>query len=202
MGRLRLTLPAMVAVVAAALIAAPAASANTTLGPWAGGNQGDFETCGTTWANYSNTVTMVVSPENFDGSYNVTANESGTFTSLAGQSPGACAPDTTGGTTIVKNVVGHLTGSYKFYVTGGTFNPAGACDTTCETAAANVDYGPFVTAYFGGGAQWTAAVNDIVSKWHATSANSVLTHNSYTAYWPAGTFSSNPLSALGDISID
>jgi hypothetical protein len=190
--------------VGGSLYAAQAASANTVIGPGPAVASNDYETCGNTWANTTQIPKFIVSPENFDGSYNVTVQLSIKFTSLAGQSPGACAPDTTGGSTILANVKGGGTGQYKFYVTGGTFNPSATCDTTCFSQGSFGNEGPFTTAFFGPDATWTAAVPDILGIWHYSSGNSVLVQNSYTASWPNGTFYVGvplfPVSASGDIA--
>ena len=207
MGMLRLSTRRAVAatlslVVGAGLVGAQAASANTTIGPGPVVAANEFETCGNIWANTADTPKFIVSPQNFDGSYNVTLKLAIKFTSLAGQSPGACLPDTTGGTTILANVKGSGSGELKFSVTGGTFDPAGTCDNSCYTNAVFYNEGPFTAAFFGPDATWTQAVPSITSTYRFRSANSVLVHNSYNSLWPSGGFGTPAFSAFGDISID
>jgi hypothetical protein len=193
--------------VGASLFAAQAASANTTVGPYpATIGWSDGGTCSSPviWAAMSGvSVKFVVSPENFDGSYNVTGTASGTFTSqYTGPSPGSCAPDTTGGTSIVKNVKGHVTFVVKFFVTGGTFDAGATCDTNCANAfSVGNDMGPFTTAFFGAGATWTAAVDPFQGFERFTSTNTVLVHKLFGWDIVQGGFGSyeNP---TGDISID
>jgi hypothetical protein len=192
-----------VVMIGASLVAAQAASANTVIGPGPVVPFDDFETCGNQWANTTNTPKFIVGPQNFDGSYNVTLQLAIKFTSVAGQSPGACAPDTTGGSTILNNVKGGGSGQLKFSVTGGTFDPGATCDTNCYTEAVYYDEGPFTTAFFGAGATWTPAVSSITSTYRFSSGNSVLVHNSYNSLWPSGGFNAtSPFSAFGDISTD
>src|SRR5438105_4893658 len=145
-------------VVGAGLVGAQSASANSTIGPGPVGPFLEVETCGTMWANETATPSFVVSPQNFDGSYNVTLNLAIKFSTITGQSPGACLPDTTGGQTIINNVKGGGSGQLKFSVTGGTFDPGATCDASCYSSALNYDMGPFTAAFFGGGATWAQAV--------------------------------------------
>jgi hypothetical protein len=67
----------------------------------------------------------------------------GTFTTLAGQSPGACeTTDTNHGHVVTPGTAGTLRGFIVGIVTGGTFNPAATCATDCFRAT-------FVSSFFG-----------------------------------------------------
>jgi hypothetical protein len=196
-----------VMMIGASLVAAQAASANTTIGPGPASTFSEVETCGTQWANETATPKFIVSPQNFDGSYNVTLQLAIKFSTIAGQSPGACAPDTTGGTTLLNNIKGGGSGQLKFSVTGGTFDPGvpplATCDANCYSSAVNYDMGPFTTAFFGDGATWTQAVPSILSTFNYQSPNTVLVHNLYHSLWNSGGFGYPPaFLATGDISID
>jgi len=201
----RRTAAAVVCVVmtGASLVVAQAASASTTIGPGPATNFVEGETCGNVWANQTATPKFIVSAQNFDGSYNVTLQMAIKFSTIAGESPGACAPDTTGGQTLLNNVKGTGSAVLKFYVTGGTFDSGATCDAGCYNSAVNFDEGPFTTAFFGANATWTQAVPAIISPFTYRSTNTVLVHNYYHSLWNSGGFAFAPPGfATGDISID
>ena len=110
-------------------------------------NDPDSGTCGITWAN-----------DQFDRIFTVNAKntavfsvqfKNGSFVTVGGPSPNACASGTNNGSTVAAGVVGTLSGSYtNVVVTGGTFNPHATCNnTTCGTTAGFVAtvYGPTAT---------------------------------------------------------
>jgi len=86
----------------------------------------DNGSCGNTWANDTETRTYSVK-DNGDGTFTLRRSEKGTFTTLAGQSPGAC--DTTGkhGALVTAGVQGKFEGYLVGTVTATSFNPNAIC---------------------------------------------------------------------------
>jgi hypothetical protein len=121
----------------------------------------DNGSCGSPWANDVIQRTFAVK-KNEDGSYTLTRFDRGTFTTLAGVSPGAC--DTTGnhGHTVRAGVTGKFVGYLRGTVTGGTFNPNATCaaGTNCGFTDA------FVTTFFGGGATFSCFTNSADCKFN------------------------------------
>src|SRR5215831_823091 len=109
----------------------------------------DSGTCGNNWAN--DTLHRVYKvKQNSDGTFTLVAFDRGTFTTVAGQSPGACDTNDPGhGATVTAGITGVVVGFVAETVTG-TFNPTATCATPCDRAA-------FVTAHFG-------AVTPVVQK--------------------------------------
>ena len=106
----------------------------------------DSGTCGNDWANDTIKRTYVVKKAD-DGTYRVIAFDRGTFTTLAGKSPGSCDPaNPHHGTTVTAGIQGHMGGFAVEKVTGGTFNAHATCATVCDRSA-------FVAAFFGASAQ-------------------------------------------------
>lgn len=113
-------------------------------------NDQDSGTCGNTWAIDSfnrvftvNSRDSAVFYENF---------QAGHFTTVAGQSPEACASGVDNGNTVGDGIKGIFSGGYfHVAVTGGAFNNqatcgiagSGTCDTTDEFVA--TVYGPNAT---------------------------------------------------------
>ena len=108
---------------------------------------------GAPWATDVVKRTFIVK-QNRDGSATLTRRDRGTFTTLAGASPGAC--DTTGkhGMTIRAGVTGKLVGSITGKVTGGTFNRNATC-TGADCGFTDV----FLTTFFGPNAKFSCFEN-------------------------------------------
>lgn len=102
----------------------------------------------TPWANDVVTRTYVVHASH-NGTFRVTRRDKGTFTTLAGPSPGSC-PNVKGrhGTTVRAGVTGRLNGYLTGTVSGGTFNPKATCVAACFTDT-------FITTFFGSGATFS-----------------------------------------------
>lgn len=106
----------------------------------------DSGTCGNNWANDALKRTYTVGKD-ADGSYRLVAFDRGSFTTVAGQSPGACdTNDPHHGATVTAGIAGHMGGFVAEQITGGTFNSHATCATVCDRSA-------FVAAFFGSSAQ-------------------------------------------------
>jgi hypothetical protein len=117
-------------------------------GPYASSST-DEGTCGNTWANdtFNRAYTVKTKPT-AEGKYNVVEQfKKGTFTTLAGQSPGACQSGTDNGSTLSGTVTGKMQGSFSLVVSGGTYNSGATCSSQCITSE-------FVAAFFGAGATY------------------------------------------------
>jgi hypothetical protein len=101
----------------------------------------DSGTCGNDWAN--DTLKRVYKvTQNHDGSFTLVAFDRGTFTTVAGQSPGACETgDSHHGATVTAGVTGGVVGFVAEKLTG-TFNATATCAAVCNRDA-------FVAAHFG-----------------------------------------------------
>jgi hypothetical protein len=85
--------------------------------------------------------------KNKDGSYRLRRVDKGTFTTIAGNSPGNCAANKSKhGQLIRAGVTGRFGGYLEGTITGGTFNK----NATCPVAACFTS--DFITAFFGAGA--------------------------------------------------
>lgn len=116
----------------------------------------DSGTCGNTWANdVMDRVYKVDTVPDADGIYTVVEEfKRGTFTTVAGQSPGACqdAPRPTGnGNTVPDGLTGKMHGSFVIVVTGGTYDPDATCEAPCYTTT-------FVANVFGASATLTTPI--------------------------------------------
>lgn len=120
----------------------------------------DNGSCGNAWATDVVKRTFLVKA-NEDGSYTLTRRDRGRFTTLAGQSPGAC--DTSGrhGRTIRAGVKGRMVGYLRGTVTGGTFNPNATC-TGPDCGFTDV----FLATFFGPGAQFSCWTNSTDCKFN------------------------------------
>lgn len=150
----RIAIAAAAATMAALVIAASAwGSAAQHFGPYAS-NSPDSGTCGNTWANdVFNRLYTVKTKPNKDGTYSVVEQfKNGTFTTIVGQSPGAC--DTDPGGTLSGTVTGKMQGSFTLVVSGGTYNAGGTCSAPCYTSE-------FVAAVFGAGATYEVPSYDL-----------------------------------------
>ena len=85
--------------------------------------------------------------KNSDGSYRLRRVDKGTFTTVAGKSPGNCtANKSKHGQLIRAGVTGRFGGYLEGTITGGTFNKNATCPVSaCFTS-------DFITAFFGAGA--------------------------------------------------
>ena len=85
--------------------------------------------------------------KNSDGSYRLRRVDKGTFTTIAGNSPGNCAANKSKhGQLIRAGVTGRFGGYLEGTITGGTFNKNATCPVSaCFTS-------DFITAFFGAGA--------------------------------------------------
>jgi hypothetical protein len=84
--------------------------------------------------------------KNKDGSYRLRRVDKGTFTTVAGKSPGNCAANKSKhGLLIGAGVKGRFGGYLEGTITGGAFNKNATCATACFT-------GDFISAFFGSGA--------------------------------------------------
>ena len=149
----RIAIAAIAAMMVALAIAANAwGSAAQHFGPYAS-NSPDEGTCGNTWANdtFDRLYTVKTKPKN--GAYSVVEQfKNGTFTTLAGPSPGACG--TNPGGTLSGTVTGKMQGSFSLVVSGGTYNSGAACALPCYTSE-------FVADFFGGGATYEVTSYDL-----------------------------------------
>jgi hypothetical protein len=114
----------------------------------------DGGSCGATWATLSETRTYSVK-DNGDGTFTLMRRDVGTFTTLAGKSPGAC--DTTGkhGQTVAAGVTGTFGGYLVGTVTSSSFNPKATCapGADCSSRAG------FIQTYFAAGATYSCDQN-------------------------------------------
>lgn len=100
------------------------------------------------WATLKETRTYQVH-DNGDGTFRLRRVDKGTFTTLAGTSPGNCAANKSKhGRLIRAGVTGRFGGYLEGTVTGGTFNKKATCVAACFTS-------DFVKTFFGAGAVFT-----------------------------------------------
>ncbi len=149
--------------VASLSLMTPAANASTATatqeGPYGPVSFQDYGTCQNIWANLTESSTYYVQRQNLDGTYDVRLVLRGKFSSIAGQSPGACDTGTDNGNTIVNNVKGRLSITFHFVVSGGTFDPTATCGTPCATDYTYAGIQTFVTTFFGPTATYAFAGN-------------------------------------------
>jgi hypothetical protein len=133
--------------VAVSAAAAPPSSKGpytvTTTDGGCGGNQ---------WANDTITRTFDVKHGSTDGTYRVKRTDRGSFTTIAGMSPGNCASNTSAhGTAVVAGITGRINGYLQGVVTGGTYDPNATCTGDCAAGVTSA----WVAAYFGPSAQYS-----------------------------------------------
>jgi hypothetical protein len=149
----RIAIAAVAAMAFALAITANAwGAAAAHYGPYAS-NSPDEGTCGNTWAEdtFNRLYTVKTKPKN--GVYKVVEQfKNGTFTTLAGSSPGGCG--TNPGGTVSAGVTGKMQGSFTLLVSNGTYNSSATCSTLCYTSE-------FVAAFFGAGATYEVTSFDI-----------------------------------------
>ncbi|HEX9598618.1 MAG TPA: hypothetical protein VF963_04515 [Gaiellaceae bacterium] len=97
------------------------------------------------WANLTETRTYQLH-KNSDGTFRLRRVDKGTFTTVAGTSPGNCAANKSKhGLLIRADVTGRFGGYLEGTITGGSFKKDAICAAPCFTDN-------FITAFFGPGA--------------------------------------------------
>ncbi len=149
----RIAIAAMAAMTVALAISANAwGSATQHFGPYAS-NSPDEGTCGNTWAEDTFNRLYAVKTKPKNGAYSVVEQfKKGTFTTLAGPSPGACGTDPGG--TLSGAVTGKMQGTFSLVVSGGTYDGGATCSTLCYTSE-------FVADFFGAGATYEVTSYDL-----------------------------------------
>ena len=100
------------------------------------------------WATLNEKRTYQVH-DNGDGTFRLRRVDKGTFTTMAGTSPGNCpANKSKHGHLVRVGVTGRFGGYLEGTITGGTFNKKATCAAACFT-------GDFLTAFFGPSAVFT-----------------------------------------------
>lgn len=109
------------------------------------GGSGDGGSCGNTWANDTYRLDIKVTP-NGNGTYGMQVEyKEGKFTTIAGQSPGACGTtDPHEGTTVADGILGKLEGKLNETITSATFN-----SNACSTAGSCATRTDFIVQAFG-----------------------------------------------------
>jgi hypothetical protein len=111
------------------------------------------------WATLNETRTYQVH-DNGDGTFRLRRVDRGTFTTLAGKSPGDCAANKTKHGHLVRaGVTGRFGGYLEGTITGGTFNKNATCAAACFTDA-------FIAAFFGAGATFSCNTNSTDCKFN------------------------------------
>jgi hypothetical protein len=125
-----LVLPVLLAIVMASSVRTAAAGNGTDkFGPFALTTT-DGSSCGGFWALDTFQRSWSVH-DNGDGTFLVRRDEkNGTFSTLAGPSPGACSDSAHHGLLLNGGITGQMGGFFMFDVTSNNYNPAG-----CTTAA-------------------------------------------------------------------
>lgn len=104
------------------------------------------------WATLNETRTYQVH-DNGNGTFRLRRVDKGSFTTLAGTSPGNCtANKTKHGHLVRAGVTGRFGGYLEGTITGGTFNKNATCVAACFTD-------DFISAFFGSGATFSCNVN-------------------------------------------
>lgn len=127
----------------------------------------DSGTCGNDWAT-----------DTFDRDYTISAGQivekfkNGTFTTIAGPSPGACESAPGNGHIVAAGITGKLQGEFTITVTGGTYNPNASCTPlTCQNTA------DVIATFFGAGTTTTVNTFELhyssgnTGEWKNASAN-------------------------------
>jgi len=111
------------------------------------------------WATLNETRTYQVH-DNGNGTFRLRRVDKGTFTTIAGKSPGDCpANKTKHGTLVSAGVTGRFGGYLEGTISGGTFNKNATCVAACFT-------GDFITAFFGSGATFSCDTNSTDCKFN------------------------------------
>jgi hypothetical protein len=100
------------------------------------------------WATLNETRTYQIH-DNGDGTFRLRRVDKGTFTTVAGTSPGNCAANKSKHGHLVRaGVTGRFGGYLEGTITGGTFNKKATCANPCFTDN-------FITAFFGSNATFS-----------------------------------------------
>jgi hypothetical protein len=98
--------------------------------------------------------------KNSNGTYRMRRVDKGTFTTMAGNSPGNCPANKSKHGHIVRaGVTGRFGGYLEGTISGGTFNPNATCVAACFT-------GDFIAAFFGSGATFSCDTNSTDCKFN------------------------------------
>src|SRR6478672_3279586 len=153
------------AIVAAMGLMAPAnagsVAKDTQEGPYGPVKFQDYGTCTNIWADITQKTTYYVPKKSPDGSYQVRFDLAGPFSSLAGQSPGACNTGTDNGNTVSKGIKGKMIQNFHVVVTGGKFNPKAKCGDQCATDYNWDGLNTFVNTFFKGSPTWAFSVDEL-----------------------------------------
>ena len=110
----------------------------------------DGGSCGNTWANDTETRKYSVK-DNGDGTFTLRRTEKGTFTTIAGQSPGACETKGKHGALVTAGVQGKFNGYLVGTVTATSFNPNAVCAAGADCSSRS----GFIATYFAPGATYS-----------------------------------------------
>ena len=111
------------------------------------------------WATLQETRTYQVH-DNHDGTFRLRRVDKGTFTTVAGKSPGDCpANKSKHGHLVRAGVTGRFGGYLEGTITGGTFNKNATCVAACFT-------GDFLTTFFGASAVFSCNTNSTDCKFN------------------------------------
>jgi hypothetical protein len=189
------------AIVAALGLMAPAHATGvakaTQEGPYGPVQFQDYGTCTNTWADTSQKTTYYVPKKSKDGTYQVQFDLAGTFSSIAGQSPGACNSGTDNGNTVSKGIKGKMVQNFHIVVSGGKFNPKAKCSDTCATDYTFDGVNTFVSTFFKGGASWTFSSTKLTHELVTSTDKKLCAKKWELDYDPATGIISNP---KGDIA--
>jgi hypothetical protein len=111
------------------------------------------------WATLNEKRTYQVHA-NKNGTFRLRRVDKGTFTTVAGKSPGNCAANKSKhGQMVRAGVTGRFGGYLEGTITGGTFNKNATCVAACFT-------GDFITAFFGPSAVFSCDTNSTDCKFN------------------------------------
>ena len=159
----RLLVSAAILVATAGLMAPASASIAKDVkeGPYGPVSFEDYGSCTNVWANVKLKTTYTIPKKSSDG-YHVQFDIEGPFTSIAGQSPGACGiGGTDNGSTIAKGIKGTMVQNFHIIVSGGTFNKKAKCDETCATDYTFDGVNTFVSKFFKGSPTWFFSADEL-----------------------------------------
>ena len=116
---------------------------------------------GNPWANDTETRTYSVK-DNGDGTFTVDRKERGTFTTLAGASPGSCPQEKKHGKLVTAGIQGKFEGHLVGTITATSFNP----NATCAAGADCSSRSGFIATYFAAGAKYSCDQNSTDCKFN------------------------------------
>src|SRR5262245_18693525 len=105
----------------------------------------DSGTCGNDWAtdNFDRYFKVFTAPDAY-GKYTVTESfKNGTFTTIGGNSPGACQNGTD--TQVGVGLTGSMSGSFTIIISGGNYDPTAPANGTSTAAFVSSVFGPNAT---------------------------------------------------------